>query len=174
MNQLQTIFPREKSNVSAEIVGNTLVASFRASNPPILWRLDMEKNHSFTLSIQKPAEDWELGVMSPKGEFAVVARFDERHEVDQAFTAVETAMFRNPHSTGAKVWRISMMVAAILAVTMIGFIVYSVVQTALNPDVMRRAAAARPAAAAGATAATAPTLKSGVPADADAVLGRKD
>ncbi len=169
MNQLQAIFPREKSEVTAGIVGNTMVASFRSSNPPTVWRLDMEKNHSFTLSIQKRAEDWELGVMSPKGEFTVVARFDERSEVDQAFAAVETAMFRNPHSTGAKVWRISMMVAAILAVTMIGFIIYTMVQFALNPETTRRVSDARTTPP---SAVAAPALKNGVPTDADAVLGR--
>ena len=168
MNQLRAIFPREKSDVTAKIVDHTLVASFRTSNPPTVWRLDMEKNHSFTLSIQKRAEDWELGVMSPKGEFTVVARFDDRREVDQAFAAVETAMFRNPHSTGAKVWRISAMVAAILAVIMAGIMVLTWLQLAFSPKIVPSGAEA-PAARSSAAA----PVKNGVPVDADAVLGHQ-
>jgi hypothetical protein len=170
MNQLQTIFPMEKSDVRAKVVGHSLVASFRTSNPPTVWCLDLEKNHSFALAIQKRVEDWELGVMSPKGEFTVVARFDDRREVDRALASVEKAMFANPYATGAKVWRISAMTAAILGVILCGAWVFAWMQSRMNPDGIRQAMESRINARVGAAAT--PQPRTGVPTDADAVLGR--
>jgi hypothetical protein len=122
MNSFQTIFPAgSKPEVRAKVVDHTLVATFRTSNPPIVWRMDLEKNHSFAVAIQKRDEDWELGVMSPKGDFTVVARFDDRAAVDQAMSEVEAAMFSNPNSTGIKVWRVSAMTAAMVGIIIIGY-----------------------------------------------------
>lgn len=165
MNRLQTIFPFMKAAVKAKIVGHTVVATFRTSNPPTVWRMDLEKNHSFALAIQKGAGDWELGVMSPKGEFTAVARFDDRREVDHALAAVEAAMFSNPNGTGAKVWRVSAMAAAILAVFIVGGALLGWMQTGGQDT------APMPPQAAGPINKPA-AVRSGVPMDADAVLGK--
>ena len=66
MNQLDTIFPSEKSDVRAKVVGHSLVASFRTSNPPTVWCLDLDNNPNFSLAIQKGTDDWELGITSPQ------------------------------------------------------------------------------------------------------------
>jgi hypothetical protein len=122
-NNLQVIFPNPRQDVRAKVVDHTLVATFRSSNPPTVWRMDLEKNHSFAVAIQKRSTDWELGVMSPKGEFTVVARFDDRAAVDEAMAEVETAMFSNPNSTGIKVWRLSAMTAAMVFLILFGYLV---------------------------------------------------
>ena len=119
MNAMQEIFPLgagRSPDVRARVVEHSLVTSFRSSNPPTVWRMDLEKNHSFAVAIQKKEQDWELGVMSPKGDFTVVARFHERADVDAAMSEVESAMFSNPNSTGIKVWRLSAMTAAMVRV----------------------------------------------------------
>jgi hypothetical protein len=190
MNSWPMLFPAtSKQDVRARVVDHTLVATFRTSNPPTVWRMDMEKNHSFAVAIQKRANDWELGVMSPKGDFTVVARFDDREAVDQAMTEVEAAMFSNPNSTGIKVWRVSAMTAAMVVLIIIGYLTLmwlgpnnatmlpqqSTALVAPTSSAPPRAATAvaTPAGATGATnGAAAPTAR-GVPIDADTVLGKE-
>lgn len=162
MNAMQEIFPLgagRSPDVRARVVEHSLVASFRSSNPPTVWRMDLEKNHSFAVAIQKKEQDWELGVMSPKGDFTVVARFHERADVDAAMSEVESAMFSNPNSTGIKVWRLSAMTAAMVLLIILGYALL----VNLVPDYDRSLVQRHSAA---------PVMRSNVPQDADAILGK--
>ena len=85
---------RQKS-VQAKLVGNTLVATFRKSNPNLIWNFDLERNHSFTLALQGEDGDFELGVTSPKGEFYPVARFASREDAEEAFSAVQKILMKH-------------------------------------------------------------------------------
>ena len=166
VNNLQVIFPaNQRSDVRAKVVEHTLVATFRTSNPPTVWRMDLEKNHSFAVAIQKRATDWELGVLSPKGDFTVVARFNDRQAVNEAMAEVEAAMFSNPNSTGIKVWRLSAMTAAMVFLIVFG---YLLVMWLLPPTTLP----ASPAALHAAQPATNITGR-GTAQDADSVLGKE-
>jgi hypothetical protein len=84
-----------KKSVDAKIIGPTptLVASFHNSQPPLIWKFDLERNHSFTLSLQGDEEP-ELGVTSPKGEFYSVARFATSEDAELAFSVVQKALMK--------------------------------------------------------------------------------
>jgi len=81
-----------KKPVEAKRVGSALIVAFRMSQPRLVWRFDLEKNHSFSLALEGEEGTWELGVTSPKGEFYPVARFAAREDADQAFAAVQRAL----------------------------------------------------------------------------------
>ena len=88
------MFLTAKKSVNAKLVGNTLVAVFRASDPSLIWKFDLERNHSFTLALQGEEGDLELGVTSPKGEFYSVARFASREDAEEAFAAVQKVLMK--------------------------------------------------------------------------------
>jgi hypothetical protein len=75
--------------IDIRMIGATLVASFHRANPPLIWRFDLEHNHSFSLALQGDDGDWELGLTSQKGEFQPVASFAVRDDAEQAFVKVE-------------------------------------------------------------------------------------
>jgi len=87
-----------KEPVEAKLVGSTLVAAFHQSTPSLIWKFDLERNHSFTLALQGEEGDLELGVTSSKGEFYPVARFASREDADQAFTAVQKALMTRQYN----------------------------------------------------------------------------
>ncbi len=84
--------------ITAEKVGSTLVASFPSANPPLVWRFDLERNHTFTLALQGDDGEWELGMTSQKGEFYPVARFNHREEADLAMQKIERVLMRRSGS----------------------------------------------------------------------------
>lgn len=77
-----------RRNLDVRRVGASLVATFAKANPPLIWRFDLERNHSFTLALQGDDNEWELGVTSPKGEFTPVARFPLREDGEEALARV--------------------------------------------------------------------------------------
>ena len=81
-----------KKSVTAKLVGPNLVASFPTANPPLIWRFDLERNHSFTLALQGENSDWEFGVTSPKGEFYSIAHFQSREAAEEAFAKTQKAL----------------------------------------------------------------------------------
>src|ERR1700733_1220974 len=87
-----------KKAVQAKLVGNTLVAVFRTSNPNLIWKFDLERNHSFTLALQGEEGDLELGVTSSKGEFYPIARFASQEDAEEAFTAVQKILMKGKRS----------------------------------------------------------------------------
>jgi hypothetical protein len=69
-------------------VRSSLVATLSKANPPLIWRFDLDRNHSFTLALQGQDNEWELGVTSPKGEFSPIARFPMREDAEEALAAI--------------------------------------------------------------------------------------
>ncbi|MDX2027454.1 MAG: hypothetical protein SFW62_02330 [Alphaproteobacteria bacterium] len=84
----------QKKPVETKRVGATLVAAYHKANPPLIWRFDLERNHSFTLALQGDEGDWELGVTSPKGEFYAIARFLAREDAEEAFGQTHKVLLR--------------------------------------------------------------------------------
>lgn len=154
-----------------KIVDQALVASFRDSNPPTVWRMDLEKNHSFAVAIQGREGDWELGIMSPRGEFTVVARFVTRGEVDVAFDGIQKALLSAGNTLRRKLLRTAAVTAVIVGVIVLGVAVLQAMPastpaqtmaaspSALNPSAMNQPAP--PPAA---------PIQSGIPLPADEVL----
>lgn len=83
-----------KKNVEAKRMGSTLVVAFHRANPPLIWRFDLERNHSFTLALQGEEGDWELGVTSPKGEFYTITRFLAREDAEEAFRITQKTLMK--------------------------------------------------------------------------------
>jgi len=97
--------------------GSTLTASFNAANPPLIWRFDLERNHSFTLALHGENSEWELGVTSPKGEFYPIVHFAAREDAEEAFTRVECALSRRRMPLGFMVRVLLGFLVGVLAIT---------------------------------------------------------
>ena len=93
-----------------------LVATFRASAPPLLWQFDLEKNQSFTLGLQGVEGAWDFGVTLPRGEFQPVARFVSREDAEQAREIVRRALMKRPIEI--KAWLKAVVSLAALAVVL--------------------------------------------------------
>jgi hypothetical protein len=83
-----------KNPVETKLVGPTLVASFHASQPPMIWKFDLERNHSFAVSLQGDEGDLELGVTSPRGEFYPIAHFVSREDGEAALAAIQKILMK--------------------------------------------------------------------------------
>src|SRR5580704_16554799 len=86
------MFLKRKKAVDAKRVGSTLVATFHNRDPSLIWTFDLERNHSFTVTLQGEEGDFELGVTSPKGEFYPVARFVTREDANEALQALQRVL----------------------------------------------------------------------------------
>lgn len=147
----------KKKSVEVKLVGKSLVASFRASDPALVWRFDLQKNHSFSVALQGEEGEWELGVTSPKGEFYPIARFPAREDAEEAFAAVQKAVMRKKFAWLFCILKtLAALVVAGIVVTIIGYF--------LLAGVLRLPS--------GSPAASAPAaeIPSGVPVPADQVL----
>lgn len=112
------------SPISAKLVGCNLVASFATANPPLVWRFDLERNHSFTIALQGEAGDWELGITSPKGEFYPVAHFPAREDAEEALQKVQKVLMKKRRSW---FWTLLRWVVGLVLVAGILFLVVSYV-----------------------------------------------
>ena len=114
-----------KKPVEAKRVGAALVAAFRAAQPRLVWRFDLEKNHSFSVALEGEEGAWELGVTSPKGEFYPVARFPDREDADEAFAALQRALMKGKSGfLGAMLKGLGFLALVfVLALVMTGFAV---------------------------------------------------
>src|ERR1700733_14871189 len=101
--------------VKAKKIGGSLIAAFPGANPPVVWKFDLEKNHSFTMALQGEDGDWELGVTSPRGEFYPVARFLAREDADDAFACAQKAMLKREYN----IWRIVGPICLILLILLL-------------------------------------------------------
>lgn len=72
--------------------GQILTVGFHNANPPLIWRLDLEQTHTFSMILQGAEGDWDLGMTSPRGEFTPVAHFSAREDAEDAFDEVEAAL----------------------------------------------------------------------------------
>jgi hypothetical protein len=100
----------------AKCSGAMLTVGFHAANPPLIWRFDLERNHSFTLALQGEDGDWELGVTSPKGDFYPVVHFAAREDAEEAFAKVEKALSFRKGASSAIGKALLMLVGAIMLV----------------------------------------------------------
>ena len=107
--------------------GMMLTVGFHAANPPLIWRFDLERNHSFTLALQGEEGDWELGVTSPKGDFYPVVHFLAREDAEEAFAKVEKILARK-RGAASYIFKALLAVAgfAALVVLGIGLFVYHI------------------------------------------------
>ncbi len=107
----------------AKCTREMLTAGFHNASPPLVWRFDLERNHSFTLSLQGEEGDWELGVTSPKGDFYPVVHFDAREDAEDALEVVEKALSRKRGS--ASLLTKALAAVGVLAIlTVIGVVAY--------------------------------------------------
>ena len=131
--------------VEAKRINNTLVAAFPRANPPLVWRFDLERNHSFSLALQGEDGEWELGLTSPKGDFQPVARFAMREDAEDAFIRIERILSKR-ETAWFKLILKTMSMIVLLAI--VGFIISLVTKShkqtvdvnplgsAINPNVM--------------------------------------
>ena len=114
--------------VEARRTGNSLTAAFHRANPPLIWRFDLERNHSFSLALQGEEGEWELGLTSPKGDFHPIARFTLREEAEEAFIALERLRAKGGGnglsglSWGTILWRIlaTLVIVVLLGLVLVG------------------------------------------------------
>jgi hypothetical protein len=144
----------------AKCIGHNLTVGFHSAHPPLIWRFDLERNHSFTLSLQGEEGDWELGITSPKGDFYGVAHFATRDDAEEALLTVEKTLSRRKGGSSILKALLAVVVAVIVVVGAVAlfatFISHSarpVVSTAIMPS-----------------AAPAPVVQDGIPLPADEVL----
>jgi hypothetical protein len=119
------MFPFGK--VKARKIGTSLIVAYPEAMPPLVWKFDLEKNHSFTLALQGEEGDWELGVASPKGDFYQVARFLAREDAEKAFARTQNTLMNG----GTNLWRLLGMVSMILVVVVALVVVGSFARTVL-------------------------------------------
>ena len=105
----------------AKCNGSMLTVGFHAANPPLIWRFDLERNHSFTLALQGEDGDWELGVTSPKGDFYPVVHFAAREDAEEAFAGSKKRCRRKGGSRYRKRWPFS---AGSLLVIVVGVVLF--------------------------------------------------
>ncbi len=146
-----------KKKTEARLKGSMLTVGFYSAKSPLIWRFDLDRNHSFTLSLQGDEGDWELGVTTPKGDFISVAHFDEREDAEDALMKVEKTLASKWGGTAfvLKVVALVALVAVgiVLAVGLFGFFVS---QQSLSSSVGK--------------AGPSTTVREGVPLSADDVL----
>lgn len=107
----------------AKCTGMTLTVGFHGANPPLIWRFDLERNHSFTLALQGEDGDWELGVTSPKGDFYPVVHFITREDAEEAFVKVEKALSLRK-ATSSVVVRALQILAVLVVVIVLGIMAF--------------------------------------------------
>jgi hypothetical protein len=145
--------------VTIRRAGTSLVSTFHRANPPLIWRFDLERNHSFTLALQGEEGEWELGVTSAKGEFYPIARFASREDADEAFAATSKALMKSPCR-----WMVLKVLGLVVVVIFAVILLFGVL---IGRSVMMMAGHMLPT---GLPQIEAPVLKSGVPEPADSVL----
>lgn len=94
-----------------------LIVSFKDSDPPLVWQMDLEKLTSYSLKLVEKEGEWDLGYTAPDAAFVVVAHFDVRTHAEAAFEAVQAALIKGAcagsstgRSIGAKVFRTLLLV----------------------------------------------------------------
>jgi hypothetical protein len=110
--------------VEVKRVGTSLVAAFHKAKPPLVWRFDLERNHSFSLALQGTEENWQLGLTTPTGEFQSVAHFVERADAEQAFTETEKILAQGKPTVASVILKIIGLLGLVfIAVLVFGFLV---------------------------------------------------
>jgi hypothetical protein len=161
------------TKVEARTEGSILVAAFHAATPPLVWRYDLARNHSFTLGIRESVNGWELGLSTLPAEFQPVAHFITYEDATQAIAQVEKALMKRGGHMGW-FWPLmkilgGLILALVLGVILyLGFSLFNVTRVAGNmaASAVSSAAGGMPAV----PAAPKEPMRSGVPLSADDVL----
>jgi len=156
----------QSKSITAKLVGPNLVAAFPTANPPLIWKFDLDRNHSFTVCMQGEINDWELGVTSPKGEFYPVAHFPLKEDAEQAMAKVQKVLMQKRRS---KFWSFMRWAFGLLLFAVLATVIWIVLQPTLpaslsstNNGLMRLPPVTSMPAA--------PVIRPGVPQSADDVL----
>lgn len=152
-----------RKTVEARRVGDNLVAAFHRAHPPLIWRFDLERHHSFTLALQGEEGEWELGITTIKGEFHPVARFIDQEDAQQAFAKLQKVLSQGKHSWAFSIFKWSFIGFGLLfaaAITFAFLIGNEVMGMLRHPDI----------SAISAPAPSVPETKNGVPLPADQYL----
>jgi nitrate reductase NapE component len=155
----------------ARCTQSMLTVGFHAATPPLVWRFDLERNHSFTLSLQGEEGDWELGITSPKGDFYPVVHFAAREDAEEALATVEKTLSRKKGSLLGKAFMIVGLLALVIVVVVVGYGFYAqhqMMNAAMTSTSTPFAASAAPPSAAPPVAAE--PAPDGIPLSADDVL----
>lgn len=167
-----------KKKTKAVCENNALVVSFNNAEPPLIWRLDLERNHSFTLSLQGEAADWDLGITTAKGEFYPIARFAEREDAEDSLARVNTVLSRN-RAYGSVVFKSIIAVLIFATIILVGIPVGAfylmrdatgVLSSSMGMGAMSSAVGGAAGFAGGGSLAPSVTIQEGVPMSADDVL----
>lgn len=159
------MFASSKSIV-AKLVGSNLVASFPNANPPLVWKFDLDRNHSFTVALQGEVGDWEIGVTSPKGEFYPVAHFPAKEDAEEALRKVQKVLMKKKHS---KIWMVIRWALVLVLIGLLGFIVMTYFSLRQNTG-LGAAGLGLGGIATGQELAAPEPIKPGVPQSADDIL----
>lgn len=89
-----------------------LIVSFKDSDPPLVWQMDLEKLTSYSLKLVEKEGEWDLGYAVPDAAFVTVAHFDVRTHAEAAYEAIQTALINGSYvgpstgrSLGSKLFR---------------------------------------------------------------------
>lgn len=104
-----------------------LAVSFQSGSPPQFWQFDLEKNHSFTISLQEQGTEWELGITSSDGIFRSVCQFPSRVDAEEAYESITKELIKRkvpmPSNKSSRLWP----AAAILLILIITWFMISLV-----------------------------------------------
>jgi len=82
--------------VEVRRVRSSLTAAFAKSNPPLIWRFDLERHRDFALALRQDAAGvWELTMDLPYSEPRVIASFAAREDAEDALDAIGDVLSRN-------------------------------------------------------------------------------
>ena len=86
------MFGKKDNPVNVVVNQGGLVAVFDKANPPVVWRFDLQRNHSFAMRLKTESDGWDIGVSSPDTDFLPVAHFAQENDARQAFDAVQKTL----------------------------------------------------------------------------------
>jgi len=159
---------KRRSQVKVNVTGNVLVASFELSEPPTVWQFDLDKNHSFTLSLKRHDAGWDLGIASFGDEFLPIAYFENYDAAEAAIETVKKSIIgRLGHR---KLSYKNPIIAAILAMLALFFGLYSYAVVTYKADINQISTGVTPNPAAVLNNNAPSDTKVGVPVPADELL----
>lgn len=135
-----------------------LVASFEDSHPPTIWQIDLDKGHSFTITLQEQAGGWVLGQSLAKGEFTPAVHFQNHEAALAAYAVLQQAMMR---STFFKLGWLVRPLGITVAIILLGYLLVTGIAFLLR-DLDSNVSPSN--------AVQAPEFKHGVPQSADDIL----
>jgi hypothetical protein len=100
--------------------GSCLAITFRESVPLVLWQLELSKSSTAIVALRGKDDDWNLGLVESKGDFTVVAHFDNQDDAEAAFAAVQKAFMKGRPLGSSTLWRWIAAILVIFGVIMIG------------------------------------------------------